>query len=294
MVNLLSPSARSLRLLVCGALLIAVSSASLDAWGAQGHRLVAMVAANHLSAVAKRNVEWLLAPETLGDIASWADEVQGGITQTSPWHYVNIPPDAKSYDRDRDCPRQPGVAPATRNDAWRDCIVDRIRYHEERLADVTLDRADRAIALKFLVHFVGDIHQPLHASAIERGGNGITVRIFGSDTCGSDPARQSPCNLHGAWDSSLIAHRRLDDRAFVAVLERRLRDAALLSKPVGVPADWAMESLVLSNQIMLPQQGNVDEAYYTKHVGTIEIRLALAGARLSQILNRALATRPPG
>jgi hypothetical protein len=273
--------------------LVLAAGTPLLAWGVQGHRLVGAIAANHLSPTAKRNVEWLLAPETLAEVASWADEVQGGITQTSPWHYVNIPPEAKSYDRDRDCPRQPGVAAGARNDAWRDCIVDRIRYHEERLADIKLDRADRATALKFLVHFVGDIHQPLHASAIERGGNGILVRVFGSDTCGGDPARPSPCNLHSVWDSLLIAHRGLDDRAFAAVLERRVRDEGLLSKPVGIPAEWAMESLVISNAILLPQQGTVDEAYYAKQIGTIEQRLALAGARLAQVLNRALTARPP-
>lgn len=269
------------------------ASTPLLAWGVQGHRLVALIAANHLAPIAKRNVEWLLAPETLADVASWADEVQGGITQTSPWHYVNIPPDAKSYDRERDCPLQPGVAAGARNDVWRDCIVDRIRYHEERVADIKLDRADRAIALKFLVHFVGDIHQPLHASAIERGGNGILVRVFGSDSCGSDPARPAPCNLHSVWDSLLIAHRGLDDRAFAAVLERRIRDEGLLRKPVGIPADWAMESLVISNAILLPQQGTVDEAYYAKQIAIIEQRLALAGARLAQVLNRALTAGPP-
>ena len=283
---------RSLWLAVLLCLLVSVASPS--AWGVQGHRLVGMIATSHLSPTATRNVEWLLAPQTLGDVASWADEVLDGINQTALWHYVNIPPDAKAYDRDRDCPRQPNVAAGSRNDAWRDCVVDRLRYHEERLADAKLDRADRAIALKFLVHFVGDIHQPLHASAIERGGNGILVRMFGSETCGSDPARQSPCNLHGAWDSGLIAHRALDDRAFAALLERRVRDEGLLNKPVGTAADWAMESLVLSNAIMLPQKGSVDEAYYAKHIGIIEQRLALAGARLAQVLNRALTVRPPG
>jgi hypothetical protein len=278
---------------VLGCLLLAAGGTRLSAWGVQGHRLVGLLAANHLTPVARQNVTWLLAPETLADVASWADEVQGGINQTALWHYVNIPPDAKAYDRDRDCPRQPNVTAGSRNDAWRDCVVDRIRYHEERLADPKLDRADRAIALKFLVHFVGDIHQPLHASAIERGGNGILVRVFGSDTCGSDPARPSPCNLHSAWDSLMIAHRALDDRAFAEVLERRISSERLLDKPSGTPADWAMESLTLSNAIMLPQQGNVDEAYYTKNIEVIEARLALAGARLAQVLNRALATRPP-
>jgi hypothetical protein len=272
---------------------LAAASTSLSAWGVQGHRLVALLATNHLTPVAKQNVTWLLGPETLGDIASWADDVQGGINQTALWHYVNIPPDAKSYDRDRDCARQPGVTAGSRNDAWRDCVVDRIRYHEERLADTRLDRADRAIALKFLVHFVGDIHQPLHASAIERGGNGILVRVFGSDTCGNDPARPSPCNLHSAWDSLMIAHRNLDDAAFLKVLEGRVASEHLLTKPVGTPAEWSMESLAISNAIMLPQQGSVDEAYYAKHIGTIDARIAVAGSRLAQVLNRALTARPP-
>jgi hypothetical protein len=281
------PGALALLLVLC------LSVVPAGAWGVQGHRLVGMLAANHLTPVARRNVAWLLGPETLGGIASWADDVRGGITQTGPWHYVNIPDSAASYDRDRDCPRQPGVAAGSRDDAWRDCAVDRIRYHEQRLADTSLDRADRAIALKYLVHLVGDLHQPLHASAVERGGNGILVRIFGSDMCGSDPARQSPCNLHGAWDVSLIAHRALDDRAFLAVLERRLSNDRLLNQPPGTPAEWAMESLALSKQIMLPQQGSVDQEYYAKHVGALEQRLALAGARLAQLLNRALTMPPP-
>ena len=284
---------RRATLVSCCLLAILAGTAGVSAWGAQGHRLVGLLAANHLTPVAKRNVEWLLAPETLGDVASWADEVQGGINQTALWHYVNIPADAKSYDRDRDCPRQPNVAAGSRNDAWRDCVVDRIGYHLERLADTRLDRADRATALKFLVHFVGDIHQPLHASAIERGGNGILVKVFGSDTCGGDPARPTPCNLHSAWDSLMIAHRNLDDRAFLELVERRVMGEGLLTKPVGTPPAWAIESLTLSNAIMLPQQGSVDEAYYSKYIGSLEERLALAGARLAQLLNGALAGPPP-
>ena len=100
--------------------------------------------------------------------------------QTSYWHYLNIPPDASGYDRDRDCPRQPGVEAGSRNDRWRDCVVDRIAYWEERLGDPKLDRADRATALKFIVHFIGDLHQPFHALGVGRGGNDVNVRVFGA------------------------------------------------------------------------------------------------------------------
>jgi hypothetical protein len=152
-----------------------------------------------------------------------------------------------------------------------------------------LDRSDRAIALKFLVHFVGDIHQPLHASAIERGGNGIRVRVFGSDSCGGSPTRPTPCNLPGVWDAHLLAQRGHNDSRYLTVLEARVTEDRLAAQPPGTPAEWAMESLVLSNALMLPQGGEVDEAYYRKFLPSIDERLARGGTRLAALLNRLLA-----
>ncbi len=103
------------------------------------------------------------------------------------WHYLNIPPEASGYDRDRDCPRQPGTNAGSRGDRWRDCVVDRIGYWEERLGNPKLDRADRATALKYIVHFIGDLHQPFHALGVGRGGNDVNVRVFGQVDCGNDP-----------------------------------------------------------------------------------------------------------
>lgn len=156
-----------------------------------------------------------------------------------------------------------------------------------------LDRADRAIALKFLVHFVGDLHQPFHATAVEAGGNGIRVRVFGSDTCGRDPATAGPCNLHRVWDSELIARRALDDRMYLERLEEQIRQRGLNTRPVGAPADWAIESLALSNAAMLAPGAEVDETYYRHHLPVIEQRLALGGVRLAALLNRSLTKAPP-
>jgi nuclease S1 len=259
------------------------------AWGPQGHRLVALVAERHLTPAAKQTVAWLLDGRSMADIASWADEYLAGNYQTSFWHYVNIPPDAAAYDRDRDCPLQPGIAAGTRNDRWRDCIVDRIPYQHERVASAALDRPDRAIALKFLVHFVGDMHQPLHAIGVERGGNGILVTVFGSTTCGGNPATPTPCNLHGVWDSSLIAHRQLSDVDYLVELERLIDSARLTTRPIGTPADWAMESLARAKAALLPQKGIVDEVYYRAQIPVIDERLALGGLRLASLLN----TLPP-
>ena len=109
---------------------------------------MAIAAANWIPARAQVNIAWLLDKRSPADVSSWADQNLDGNAQTALWHYVNIPSDAMSYDRDRDCPLQPGVAAGSRNDRWRDCVVDRILYSQDRLANTTLDRADRAVAFK--------------------------------------------------------------------------------------------------------------------------------------------------
>lgn len=277
------------------ALLVLASLASVTAhaWGGQGHRLVALVATDHLTPSARQNVAWLLPDESLADVSSWADQYRDDNNQTALWHYLNIPPDATGYDRDRDCPRQPGVAAGSRGDTWRDCVVDRILYSQSRLADASLDRADRAIALKFLVHFVGDLHQPFHALGVERGGNGILVSAFGSEGAPRPDGTVAPYNLHSIWDSVLIAHRGLDDAHYVAALEDKIKQDRWDQRPTGTPAEWALQSLLLAKPALLPQHANVDEAYYRVQIPVIEERLALAGLRLASLLNGIFTTQPP-
>jgi len=281
-------------ILAIAAAILSARSTIVVAWGGQGHRLVARLAAERLSAVARQNVEWLIGPQTLADVASWADRYEQGNYQTFYWHFVDMPTDATAYDRDRDCPRQPTVAAGSGPDRWRDCIVERIAYNEQRLADTTLDRADRAIALKFLVHFLGDIHQPFHALGFERGANGIPVVVFGSETCGGDPAHPNPCNLHGVWDSGLIARRALDDEHYLAALNQKIRADRLVLRVGGAPADWAMESLTLAKAALVAPHAAIDEAYSRTHISIVDERLALAGLRLASVMDRSLTVPPPG
>lgn len=264
----------------------------LYAWGVQGHRVVALIATARLGPIARQNVEWLLPDRALADVAVWADEYLPDNIQTGPWHYVNPPLDAASYDRDRDCPRQPGVTGGSRADRWRDCIVDRILYNQQRLADQALDRADRAIALKFLVHFIGDLHQPLHTLVVGRGGNDIPVVVFGSSMCRSSAGASFTCNLHGVWDSGLIAHRNVSDAQYLEALSRQIAANRWDAQPTGTPVEWTMESLALAKSALLPAQGAVDEAYYRTHIPIVDRRLALGGLRLAQVLNQALTTAP--
>ena len=261
-------------------------NAPAHAWGPQGHKLVAMVAMEHLTPIARRNVRFLLGKETLADVASWPDVYRPLETQTGSWHYVDIPAGASTYDRNRDCPTQPGVKAGASNDKWRDCVVDRILFFEGRVGDTSLDPADRAIALKYLVHFVGDIHQPLHTTGVEKGGNGILVTVFGSDTCG-----KYPCNLHSVWDSGLILHRELSDTQYLSLLNKEFGSTPSATG-ADDPAAWANEGNALLPNLMLPQGGSVDQAYFDREIPVVDHQLELAGLRLAEVLNRTFTTPP--
>lgn len=272
------------------AIAVVIATSLVAGWSGQGHRLVGLLAAERLTPQARAEVRRLLDGHTLADVANWADTIRSDQQQTYGWHFLNIPPDASGYDRDRDCPRAAGVAEGSRSDRWRDCAVDRILFWEQRLADVSLDRADRAIALKFLVHFVGDLHQPFHTLGVGRGGNDVHVRVFGDANCAEEGEKPFPCNLHAVWDGRLIARRNLDDRAYVARLQKLIVDKRLGSQPAGTPAQWAEQSWRLAKEALVTPGANIDETYYQRHIAAIDDRIALAGLRLAALLNRSLAT----
>ena len=267
-------------------LLLTLRPLAALAWGPTGHHLIASIATDHLTPTARSNVSALLGEETLADVASWADAYRPDETQTAGWHYTDIPADQKTYVRDRDCPVQPGVTAGSPADKLRDCSVDRILFFEQRLKDLTLDPADRAIALKYLVHFVGDSHQPFHASGVARGGNGIQVVVFGQADCNG-----RPCNLHAVWDSGLIAHRNLTESAYLAVLEDEIKQKNVLAGTLD-PAAWTGDAKVLSDAALLPNGGAVDEAYYTRELPVVDQQMELAGLRLAAILNATFTAAP--
>jgi hypothetical protein len=272
-------------------LAIIVATVSIDAWGSQGHRLVGLIAAARLTPNARAQAGRLLDGQTLADVSNWADTIRSDQQQTYGWHFLNMPADAAGYDRDRDCPRAAGVAEGSRSDRWRDCAVDRILFWEHRLADVTLDRADRATALKFIVHFIGDLHQPFHALGVGRGGNDLQVSVFGEANCADEGEKPFPCNLHSVWDSRLIARRKLDDRAYVAHLQKLIVGKRLSAQAGGTPAQWAEQSFRLAKEALVDSGANLDDGYYRRQIAVIDERIALAGVRLAAVINRALSSR---
>lgn len=280
-----------MRKLLASAVLAAVlvPSVAANAWWEKGHRLVGEIAWDHLTPVARKNVEFLLGKERLSDVAAWADVYRPTVTQSAGWHYTDIPGDTDTYSRDRDCPTQPGVKSGSYNDKVRDCATDRIPFFAAIVANTNADPSERATALKFLVHFVGDVHQPFHASGVEKGGNGITVLAFGQTSCGTNP--NSKCNLHSIWDGALIDHRKLTDKQYLAMLEGDIK----AHPPEAVsndPVRWTEQSKVLSDAAIVANGTDIDEAYFQKNIPIIDKQLELGGLRLAAVLNDAFKEPP--
>jgi S1/P1 Nuclease len=249
------------------------------AWGKEGHRLTGLIAEQYLTPAARAKVAELLGSETLADVAPWADSYRTEHPETGKWHYVNIPSSEAKYDRDRDCP----MAGTDSKSPWRDCVTDRILFFEQRLRDTSLSREERAIALKFLVHFIGDIHQPFHALADARGGNDIAVTFLGSGTCG-----RYNCNLHGVWDTSLIDDQGLTEAQYRDRLREEIKQRHWDQEANEDPARWANRSHALAVKALVPTGSSVTEEYVRKEATVVDEQLALAGLRLAHVLNSIL------
>lgn len=238
------------------------------AWGSEGHRIIADIAWDHLNDTTLANLRQFLSDNDLASISTWADDIRGGRPETGPWHYVDIPPASAGYDV-KDCPAD-------------NCVVAQINRFARILGDPQQTFAARSEALKFLVHFVGDLSQPMHAMADARGGNDIPVTVFGSGQCG-----EYPCNLHSVWDSELIQHAGVREHRYARQLEAMIV-AEHLQAGSADPVAWANESLALAKQAWVQPQSDIDEAYYLRERPVVDRQLALAGLRLAQILNEEL------
>ena len=263
-------------------LLFSFTSAQLFAWGPKGHAVVADIATSRLTPQARENLHALLGDATLASIASWADEVRKEHDEAYNWHFVDIPKDAPAFSEERDC-----FLPNDKHkDAQTDhhnCVVDRIEIFSRVLGDPTVPKDQRVQALKWLVHFVGDLHQPLHAIDTARGGNDIKLPVFGSPQCGD-----YPCNLHWTWDSLLIEHTGLTEEQYVARIDALIRSNHLEAQAGGNAVDWANESHAIARTLVDPLPPAVDEAYFQANIGTVDKGLALGGLRLARLLNDAL------
>jgi hypothetical protein len=237
-------------------------------WGPEGHDLVARIAEAQLTPAARAKVAELLGPNvTMASIASWADSVRRQRSDTGPWHYIDIPIDKPHMDMARDCPKG-------------DCVIAAIAAQRKVMMDPAADPVKRREALMFVIHFVGDMHQPLHCSDNkDKGGN--DVRTVFND-------RNS--NLHSVWDGVLLGRMGTEDQLFPAMLKEA---EAHKRWGKGTVEKWAEESHKQSQKVVYGKLTKEPKgtpvpigADYEKAADpVIRTQLEKAGDRLAHLLN---------
>lgn len=265
---------------------IAVSTLATmtSAWGPEGHIAVARVAQQHISPSAVSAVSTLIPEGDLASVANWPDTVRSNPVWrwSEPLHFIDTPSWDCNYDPSRDCYNDAGE--------FGYCVDGAIRNFTRLLKDssATPAKADPN-DLKFLVHFVGDIHQPLHCGfKDDRGGNSIKVHFLNHAT-----------NLHSLWDSGLI-HERINSD-FGGKTESWLDEIVQMSIGrndtdgcVGCSSQWGNSSAILacSNSYVrddgvthIRQGDALDMNYYKRNIGLVEEQLIIGGLRLADILN---------
>jgi hypothetical protein len=274
------------------------AAAPVFAWGNEGHQIVALVAQRHLTPAALKAVEALLGAEggQLDNVATWADCIKrntacaaddGAFDQrihpeTKPWHFVDILLSANGYAAATDCA----------NDA---CVVAQIVSDQSSVTSAGGDATKRLIALKFLVHFVGDVHQPLHAAykklpdgKSDEGGNLRFVR-------GPSGAKT---DLHAFWDTDLVKAELADAAGVLAVYATTIDQGP--APAIGDPVAWANESHSLAAKayaypgvngphgLSAADPINLSPAYVKASRQIVRRQLRSAGIRLAALLNQAL------
>lgn len=240
------------------------------AWSPSAHRIVAELAERQLDPSVRDEVGRLLGRSghsSLAEVANWADEIRDDgpdselARRTRRMHFVNFTDSGCGYDPARHC-------------AGGACAIAGIEAYSVVLADRHRSEDERAEALRFLVHFVADVHQPLHAGyRPDRGGNRHQVRIDGKGS-----------NLHKVWDSKVLGSRRLRWQEHARRLAR-----TNATVDVGSPVEWAQQSCRLTRDAgIYPSDRNIDAAYLKRHLPLAEERVRLAAARLAALVSEAL------
>ncbi|NLI78382.1 MAG: S1/P1 nuclease [Candidatus Riflebacteria bacterium] len=247
------------------------------AWGELGHRLVARLAEAHLTPEARRFVAATLDGESLADVAIWADRIKPDRPETAPWHYQSFDPQ-REWDDD---PAPTGAAGA---------LLTATAHCRDLLAGDAGTPTERREALMFLVHLVGDLHQPLHcAPAGDQGGNAVKVWLFGEES-----------NLHRVWDGGLIFRTGLAEDVYLASLETTPEPGVAPGDPGtrdwdAVFAGWAAESnrAAVWHAYRLPSDHRLEERYLQANIRVVNRQLKRAGLRLADILNDLADRQPP-
>lgn len=237
------------------------------AWGPVGHQIVAQIGEDQLTAKAKIAIEKLLPGKRLAEVSNWADSIKSKPewVHTKSWHFVDIPDD-QSYET---IPHDPAGD-----------VITSITQMVSVLISPTTSELDKQQALMFIVHLVGDIHQPLHVGRpSDRGGNDVKVVFEGRNM-----------NLHSLWDSGMITRQNMDYLQYAQSLQGHsfLKSRFNLDE---IPLDQIVdEDMAIRNQIYIfsAKDGPVilDQGYFARNLASMNSRLLLGGKRLATLLNK--------
>ena len=281
---------------ILGSLALLGAAGPAAAWGDLGHKVTALIAYRHLTPTARARLDALLAsdddtltPPDFASRATWADKYRNGHRETADWHFVDLEIDHP--DLASSCFGFPKPAPGQLASAGpvKDCVVDKIETFEAELRAPATPAAERLLALKFLIHFVGDLHQPLHASDHDdHGGNCVAL----------SPELDGKSNLHAYWDTGVVEALGGSPPEIVAQLDSKISPANVAAWGHGSVRDWAMESFALSRKDVyaLPSRptcgdhGSValSPAYQATARTDAALQLEKAGVRIATLLNRDL------
>ena len=238
-------------------------------WGKTGHRTVGRIAANHLSVKTQQSIQNLLGNETLCNVSTWADEIRSNpaYRHTATSHYINLPLglDYNAFVQ--------AITGMKKENAY-----SALLKYRAQLADTSLPKAKRVEALKWVVHLVGDLHQPMHVAREEdKGGNDVQVRY-----------RDKGTNLHSLWDSKLIETKGLNDSVMALRLDR-ISNTRIKQWQKDEVMQWVWESYIISSQLYQEVEAlgttTLPKNYYSKHINIARERLQKAGIRLAGYLN---------
>ncbi|MCA0931190.1 S1/P1 nuclease [Lutimonas saemankumensis] len=232
-------------------------------WGATGHRTVGEIAQQHLSKRAEKQISDILNGQSLAMVSTYGDDIKSDkkYDKYYTWHFVNFPFDTK-YE-------------ASKKDKRGDIVMG-IQKCIEALKDPNTSQEDKSFYLKFLVHLVGDLHQPLHVGKAEdRGGNDIKV-LWHYDKS----------NLHRVWDSEMIESFNMSYTELAANSKKLSKEQIKIIQK-GSILDWTYESQALAKKVYA--SAKMDEKlgyrYSYDHFETVQSQLQKSGIRLAKILN---------
>ena len=243
-------------------------------WGPEGHRVVGAIAADYLDQSAVDELQALFGTDDLDSILEWCNwpDAYRGTEEgewTYPLHFINMVPGESMYDRERDCPD--GL-----------CVTEAIGKFAAELGNRELPMEKRQQAYGFVCHFVGDLHQPLHAGfGHDRGGNDFLIQYKGEEM-----------NLHGLWDSVLILERSDSWQSLYDKLSDRSGANPSPDWQATEVINWTNESHAFAETKSYPEQTEITKRFANRSWCRIQSQLRKGGKRLAWVLNTILAENP--